>query len=44
VLRDGARREALGRRALAASRRYDVRACVDAMQAFYDDLLAAPEA
>jgi glycosyltransferase involved in cell wall biosynthesis len=44
VLRDEAWREALGRRALAASRRYDVRACVDAMQAFYDDLLAAPEA
>jgi glycosyltransferase involved in cell wall biosynthesis len=44
VLRDEAWREALGRRALAASRRYDVRACVDAMQAFYDDLLAAPGA
>jgi glycosyltransferase involved in cell wall biosynthesis len=26
--------------ALAASRRYDVQACVDQMQAFYDDLLA----
>jgi glycosyltransferase involved in cell wall biosynthesis len=44
VRRDEAWREALGRRALAASRRYDVRACVDAMQAFYDDLLAAPGA
>ena len=42
VLCDGALREALGRQALAASRRYDVRTCVDAMQAFYDDLLARP--
>jgi glycosyltransferase involved in cell wall biosynthesis len=33
-------RAALGRRALEASRRYDVRACVDAMQALYDELLA----
>jgi glycosyltransferase involved in cell wall biosynthesis len=40
VLRDAALREALGRQALAASSRYDVRACVDQMQAFYDDLLA----
>jgi glycosyltransferase involved in cell wall biosynthesis len=41
VLSDPAFREALGRRALAASRRYDVRHCVDEMQAFYDDLLGA---
>ncbi len=40
VLADGALRAALGRQALVASRRYDVRTCVDAMQAFYDDLLA----
>jgi len=41
VLGDAALREALGRQALGASRRFDVRACVDQMQAFYDDLLAA---
>jgi glycosyltransferase involved in cell wall biosynthesis len=41
VLGDAALRAALGRRALAASRRYDVSACVDQMQAFYDDLLGA---
>jgi glycosyltransferase involved in cell wall biosynthesis len=40
VLGDDALRAELGRHALAASRRYDVRACVDEMQAFYDDLLA----
>jgi glycosyltransferase involved in cell wall biosynthesis len=40
VLGDESLREALGRQALAASRRYDVRACVDQMQAFYDELLA----
>jgi glycosyltransferase involved in cell wall biosynthesis len=39
VLGDDALRDALGRQALAASRRYDVRACVGEMQAFYDDLL-----
>jgi glycosyltransferase involved in cell wall biosynthesis len=33
-------RAALGGRALEASRRYDVGACVDAMQALYDELLA----
>jgi len=44
VLRDDALRAALGGQALAASRRYDVRTCVDAMQAFYDDLLAGPRA
>jgi glycosyltransferase involved in cell wall biosynthesis len=42
VLGDAALRAALGRQALAASRRYDVRTCVEAMQAFYDDLLAGP--
>ena len=41
VLGDSALREALGRHALAASGRYDVRACVDQMQALYDELLAA---
>jgi glycosyltransferase involved in cell wall biosynthesis len=41
VLGDSALRQALGRRALAASRRYDVGECVDQMQAFYDELLAA---
>jgi glycosyltransferase involved in cell wall biosynthesis len=40
VLGDAALREGLGRQALAASSRYDVRACVDQMQAFYDDLLS----
>jgi glycosyltransferase involved in cell wall biosynthesis len=39
VLTDAARRETLGRQALADSRGYDVRACVDQMQAFYDELL-----
>ena len=39
VLGDEALRAALGRQALASSRRYDVRACVDAMQALYEDLL-----
>jgi glycosyltransferase involved in cell wall biosynthesis len=40
VIADAPLREALGSRARAASRRYDVRACVDAMQALYDELLA----
>jgi glycosyltransferase involved in cell wall biosynthesis len=40
VLSDPALRAALAAAARAASRRYDVAACVDAMQAFYDDLLA----
>jgi glycosyltransferase involved in cell wall biosynthesis len=40
VLGDGALRAGLGREALAASRRYDVAACVERMQAFYDELLA----
>jgi glycosyltransferase involved in cell wall biosynthesis len=39
VLGDGALRAALGRQALVASRRYDVQACVDAMQALYGELL-----
>ena len=33
-------RQDLARRALAASRRYDVRACVDQMQQLYDEVLA----
>ena len=41
ALRDDQLRAELGRQALAASRRYDVRACVDQMQAFYDDLLSS---
>ena len=41
VLGDDALRAGLGRQARAASRRYDVAACVDGMQAFYDELLAA---
>jgi glycosyltransferase involved in cell wall biosynthesis len=44
VLADEGLRTRLGREALAASRRYDVRACVDAMQAFYDDLLGGSRA
>jgi len=39
VLGDASLRAALGRRALAVSRRYDVRTCVDEMQAFYEELL-----
>jgi len=39
LLADAALRRGLADRALAASRRYDVSACVDQMQAFYDDLL-----
>jgi len=39
ALSDDALRQALGASALAASRRYDVRACVDAMQSLYDELL-----
>ena len=39
VLGDASLRAALGRQALAASRRYDVRTCVDEMQAFYEELL-----
>jgi glycosyltransferase involved in cell wall biosynthesis len=39
VLADAALRSRLAARAREASRRYDVAACVEAMQAFYDDLL-----
>ncbi len=39
VLGDAGLRAGLGARAREASRRYEVRACVEAMQAFYDDLL-----
>jgi glycosyltransferase involved in cell wall biosynthesis len=41
VLRDASLREGLGRAALTASRRYDVSACVEQMQALYDELLSA---
>jgi glycosyltransferase involved in cell wall biosynthesis len=40
VLRDRALGEALGRAALAASRRYDVGHCVDQMQSLYEEVLA----
>ena len=40
VVEDAALRKALGTRAREASRRYKVQACVDSMQAFYDELLA----
>jgi glycosyltransferase involved in cell wall biosynthesis len=40
LLGDSRLRGDLAGAALAASRRYDVQACVDQMQAFYDDLLA----
>ena len=40
VLSDHGLRQALGKAALAASRRYDVRACVEAMQSLYDELLS----
>ena len=40
VLSDAALRSRLSARAREASRRYDVAACVEAIQAFYDDLLA----
>jgi glycosyltransferase involved in cell wall biosynthesis len=39
VLADPALRTRLGRAALAASRGYDVRVCVEQMEALYDDLL-----
>jgi glycosyltransferase involved in cell wall biosynthesis len=41
VLSDAALRAALASRAREASLRYDVRACVDAMQALYDEVLLA---
>jgi glycosyltransferase involved in cell wall biosynthesis len=40
VIRDPGLRDALGSRAREASRQYDVQACVEAMQSFYDELLA----
>jgi glycosyltransferase involved in cell wall biosynthesis len=39
VVADHALREALGRRALEASRLYDVRSCVEQMEALYDEIL-----
>jgi glycosyltransferase involved in cell wall biosynthesis len=39
LLQDGSRREALARAALRASSRYDIRRCVEAMQALYDEVL-----
>ena len=39
VLTDADLREALGRRAFEDSRRYDVQACVEQMEALYDELL-----
>jgi glycosyltransferase involved in cell wall biosynthesis len=39
VLGDASLRATLGRQALAASLRYDVRTCVEEMQAFYEELL-----
>ena len=44
ALCDDALRAELSAHALAASRKYDVRACVDAMQALYDELLASRSA
>jgi glycosyltransferase involved in cell wall biosynthesis len=40
LLLDRSRREALARRALRASSRYDIRRCVEAMQGLYDEVLA----
>jgi glycosyltransferase involved in cell wall biosynthesis len=40
VAADAALLDGLGRRALEASRRYDVRTCVDEMQRLYDEVLA----
>ena len=37
-------RDSLGRQAQVASRRYDVRTCVDQMQALYDEVLAGSSA
>ena len=39
VLGDAALRESLGRKALEASRAYDVRTCVERLEAIYDDVL-----
>jgi glycosyltransferase involved in cell wall biosynthesis len=44
ALCDDTLRADLSAHALEASRRYDVRACVDAMQALYDELLASGSA
>jgi glycosyltransferase involved in cell wall biosynthesis len=44
VLGDADLRERLGRRALEASRRYDVRACVEQMEALYDEVLGGASA
>jgi glycosyltransferase involved in cell wall biosynthesis len=43
VLADAALRRSLGERALQSSRRFDVRACVEAIEALYDALLAPGE-
>jgi len=43
VLSDGALRSRLGQAALLASRRYDVRSCVEEMEALYDEVLAGRE-
>jgi glycosyltransferase involved in cell wall biosynthesis len=40
LLADPARRQTLGKNALAASSRYDIRRCVEAMQDLYDEALA----
>jgi glycosyltransferase involved in cell wall biosynthesis len=40
VAADAALRDGLGRRALEASKRYDVRTCVEEMQRLYDEVLA----
>jgi glycosyltransferase involved in cell wall biosynthesis len=40
LLADQGRRDALARNALRASSRYDIRRCVEAMQALYDEVLA----
>jgi glycosyltransferase involved in cell wall biosynthesis len=40
VMDDAARRRSLGDNARAASTRYDIRACVTAMEALYDEVLA----
>ncbi len=40
VLADAGLRDSLGRRALEASRAYDVRSCVRQMEALYDEILA----
>jgi glycosyltransferase involved in cell wall biosynthesis len=39
VLSDDALRQALGGQALEASRLYDVRSCVEQMEALYDEIL-----